>query len=61
MAMPRYVLASPLFALFVVLALPRLPRPVFWLVIACEIVLLAAFVGQWFRGADMAGLAIPTG
>ena len=52
MAMPRYVLASPLFALFVVLALPRLPRPVFWLVIACEIVLLATFVGQWFRSAE---------
>jgi hypothetical protein len=51
LAMPRYVLASPLIALFVVFALPRLPRPVFWLVVACEVVLLAAFVGQWFRGA----------
>jgi hypothetical protein len=38
-------------ALFVVFALPRLPRPVFWLVLACEIVLLVTFVGQWFRGA----------
>ncbi|MBM6594327.1 mannosyltransferase family protein [Microvirga pudoricolor] len=50
-SMPRYVLASVGLALFVTAVLPRLPRPVFWVFLAGEVVLLAAFVGQWFRGA----------